>query len=161
MFKLRPEDTRSLTATQPDDLNPTMITLGSTKGKLRKRDGKKDDGHNIEPVTVAAQFTSFGGGVDNGIPRNGKQPFGLFENGVPTSASLWFSPSDKKKDVFHFTGISVTPPPYERGRPSPGTTFGWFGTVNVGTGDCAHLFNKQGRLAYDSATGKAILTIYA
>jgi len=167
-FKLRPEDTRSLTATQLGDVAQSRITLGSAPGKLKKRDGKKDDGSNKEPATVAAQFTSFGGLVVAGISRNGnKQAFGTFEIGVPTSVSLWCSHGDKKKDhyeprdAFCFAGISVTPLPDERGTPSPRTTFEWFGTVNVGTGDCAHLFNKQGRLQYDSATGKARLTIYA
>jgi hypothetical protein len=170
-FKLRPEDTRSLTATQLGDVAQSRITLGSAPGKLKKRDRKKDDGSNIEAATVAAEFTSFGGPVDAGISRNGKQPFGTFEIGVPTSVSVWCSHGDKKKDkvaprdvaprdAFCFAGISVTPPAYERGTPSPGTRFVWTGTVNVGTGDCSFLFNKQGHLEYDSATGKAILSIY-
>jgi hypothetical protein len=167
-FTIKPEKLRSLTATQLGDVAQSRITLGSAPGKLKKRDRKKDDGSNIEPATVAAQFISFGGPVDAGISRNGnKQAFGTFEIGVPTSVSVWCSHGDKKKDkpaprdAFCFVGISVTPAAIVvDDTPSPGTTFEWFGTVNVATEDCAYLFNKQGHLEYDSATGKARLSIY-
>jgi hypothetical protein len=168
LFNLKPETTRSLTATQPGDSSQTRIIFGSTNGKLKRKDLKKDLLTPVAAGTVAMQWNEYGG-VRLG-DKNGNKQSAIFG---PTSVSLYFSPGsvgshDKKKgtsnpaDVIGFSGFYVPEVlgPGEKDDPKPADKGVFVGNINVTGGQYQDWFGAKAALTYDAASGEGTLRIY-
>jgi len=165
MFKVRAEDARSFTASQIGDLSETRMTLGSTQGKLKRKQLKKEDPLVVERGTVALQWRDYGG-VTPHVVNVKKQS--VIHAG-PASVSLYFARADvgsydKKKasaDVFGLEGFYV-PAGLAAGEkdPGPDTKIRFNGTINVAAGKYQEFFGAEANLIYDPATGEGTLRIY-
>jgi hypothetical protein len=163
-FNLKPETTRSLTATQPGDSSQTRIIFGSTKGKLKRKDLKKEHSMPAESGTVAVQWTEFVAYIGRGVNVKKQQ----VTPGGPASVCLYFGPGsagsyDKKKatpgpvPVFAFAGVNVAS---DLGAAEPDPTPIFFGTINAAAGKYQELFGAGAVLQYDTVSGEGILRIY-
>ena len=161
-FNLKPETTRSLTATQPGDSSQTRIIFGSTNGKLKRKDLKKDLLTPVAAGTVAMQWNEYryvrlrdnNGNKQSVIPAG---PTSVWFNWVAVPAGSY----DKKKasaDVFVFSGVGVLASDLGAGEKDTKQSF--VGNINAAAGKYQELFGAQGALTYHAASGEGTLRIY-
>ena len=166
-FNLKPETTRSLTATQPGDSSQTRIIFGSTNGKLKRKDLKKDLLIPFTAGTVPVQWTEFADIGRGGVNEKKQQ---VTPGGFSARASVWLAwvdadtgSEDKKKasaDVFGFSGVNSLAG-LGAGEKDPGTDtkIRFYGTINAAAGKYQGLFGAQATLTYDTVSGNGALRI--